>query len=322
MKIDRYYIGGGNIAGICGVSPYRTPLDEYHVITGTAPDLDVATERFFKRRKALEPYIAALLEENGLTVAAQNQRYTDPEFPFLRAEIDAETTDSQNAEFKSVHPLAAKDWGLEAHDDSVPDYVTIQAQWGLGVLGSLLTSSGITRGLDAVQRCRVVAAIGFDDSRVYPVERADDVIQWARAEAIKFWEQHVIPKVPPPPRTVADILNYITPDPDKVIEATDIDGFDKDVADYLELRDAAKDAESRLDAAKARIQLVMVDATTLTLHGKKVLTWKPNRDSIVTDHKALATRLAALVDPEVAAAEQNAVTTTKPGARVFRVAKK
>ncbi len=311
--LDRYWIGGSTIPAIVGISPFATPLDAFHSITGTAPELDIATEQFFKRRKALEPYIAALLEEHGLEVHAQNQRYIDPEYPFLQAEIDAETTDDQNAEFKSVNPRASHLWGLEPHDDSVPDYITLQAQWGLGITSSL----GI-KG-PATESCRVVAAIGFDESRIYPVRRADDVIAWARAEAIKFWEQHVIPRVAPPPSTVGDILSYIKPDPAKIIEATDIAGLHADVAEFLELRTVSKDAESRLDVAKARIQLAMVDATTLTVEGKPVLTWKPNRDSEVTDWKALAARLNTHVSHDTFLTEHNAVTTTKPGARVFRV---
>ncbi len=316
MQPARYYIGGGNIAGILKVSPFRTPLDEYHVITGTSPDLDRATANFFKRRKAMEPYVAAMLEERDFAVVRQNHRYTDPEYPFMRAEIDAQTLAGgyglDNCEFKTVHPLAAKQWGLDGSDESVPAYVTAQAQWGLGIVRRIDEDE-----LEPTSTCRVVAAIGFDDARVYRVDRADDVIAWARAEAKAFWENHVLKMVPPAPINVDDILNYITPDPTKSIEATDI-GLDRTVIEYLELRDAYKTAEKRADAVKAEIQMKMVDATTLTLEGKPVITWNQNRDSVVVDYKAIASRLATLVGGNVEPLYSEH-TDVKPGARVFRV---
>jgi hypothetical protein len=166
-----------------------------------------------------------------------------------------------------------------------------------------------------VERCRVVAGIGLDECRVFPVERADDVIGWARTRAIEFWETHVIPRRPPAPINVSDILAYITPDPARVVEATDVPGLAAQVSDFIELRTKAKDAESALEAAKAAIQMSMIDATTLTLEGRPAITWKPNRDSVTTDWKALVHHLWPVPPAELV--EQ--FTQTRPGARVFRV---
>lgn len=296
---SRYYVGGGSIAAVCGISPFQTPLDAYHSIVGTAAELDVEQEQFFARRKSLEPYVATVLSQRGFEVVKQNERYVDSEYGFFKAEIDAETADGWTNEFKTVAPFPGntKTWGEDGHDEA-PPYVTIQALWGLGVTGR--------------ERARVVAAMGFDDARIYPIERADDVIAWARSTALAFWENHVIPRTPPAPTTVADILTYITPVPDKTVEASDVAGLANDVAAFLEARTAAKAAEGVLEAAKAKIQLVMVDATVLTLNGKPVISWKPNKDSSVTDWKALA------LDLRPTAEQIEARTAAKAGARPFR----
>lgn len=305
MLNDRYYIGGGSIAAILGISPFSTPLDAYHLITGGSKELDQQTERFFQRRKSLEPFIACTLQDRGLTVEKMNERYTDSEFPFFKAEIDAETADGVYNEFKSVSPYAAASWGIEDNSDNgAPAYVIAQAMWGLGI-----------QRKDAYEApsSRIIAAIGFDESRAYPVERSADQIAWLRSKARAFWEQHVLPEVPPPVTTLGDVLNWVTPDPNRSIEATDHSGLVTSVRDFLEARQRVKDGESELETLKTRIQLAMAEATTLTLDGKAVLSWKPNKDSVVTDWRGLALEIKP--GDELVAR----FTTTKPGARVFRV---
>lgn len=293
---DRAYIGGGNIAGILGVSPFKTPLDEYHVIIGDAPGIDAETERFFKRRKALEPYAAAMLEERGLKVVRQNERYTDSTYPFLRAEIDAETEGDVNAEFKSVHPLAAKSWGLDEIGEA-PTYVTAQAYHGLMVTQR--------------QLCHVVAVIGFDDSRVYPVTTDNEVALAIRAKAVEFWEEHILPRRPPEPTTAGDVERWLTPDPAAIVVADDSADLLADVREFLSLRAFAKQQAEDVDALKDRIKLAMGAATTLYVGGKKVITWKPQTANRI-DTKALRAEA-----PEVAEA------FTKPSeSRVFRVSEK
>jgi len=278
---ERYYIGGGNIAGILGVSPFKTPLDEYHTIIGDAPEFAAETLKFFKRRKALEPYAAAMLEERGLTVIRQNERYTDPVYPFLRAEIDAETEGDENAEFKSVHPMAAKLWGMDGSPD-LPTYVTAQAQHGLAVTGRKL--------------CRAVAVIGFDDSRVYEIDSSPDLVLAIRAKAVKFWEDHVLPNVPPAPSTAEDVERWITPDKSQIVVAEDSADLKADVGELLMAYRHSKQAEEQFEALKDRVKLSLGAATTLFMGGKKVITWNPqvaNRVDITalkTEEPALAQR--------------------------------
>jgi len=284
----RYYIGGANIAGILGVSPFRTPLDEYHTIIGDAPDLDEQTKLFFKRRKALEPFAAAVLEERGFAVIDQNRRIEHEQFPYFKAELDAEVLTRTgdilaNSEFKSVHPMASKEWGFDGDPEGAPTYVTAQAQWGLG--------------LSERHYGFIVAVIGFDEHRVYPIEAAADVIGKMQERAHQFWAEHILRKSPPPPSTVDDILRWIEPDPTKVLEASDVDLVHV-VDEYLIAREKSAAADKHHDALKARIQMAMADATTLTVHGKPVITWKKAKDGSKTDWESVAASAGA-VDPEV-----------------------
>lgn len=296
---ERYYIGGGNIAGILGVSPFKSPLDEYHTIIGDAPGHSEETLNFFRRRKALEPFAAAMLMERGLQVVRQNERYTDSVYPFLKAEIDAETVPprpaevDENAEFKSVHPLAAKDWGFDG-SEMLPTYVTAQAQHGL-----LITNRKV---------CRVVAVIGFDDARVYPITSEPEVALAIRARAVKFWEEHILPQIPPAFTTALDVERYATPDPSKIVVAEDSADLKATTIELLQAYRAHKDAEGQFDALKDSIKLALGEATTLFLGGKKVITWNPQ--------SAQRIDVTALRAEEPATAER--FTKSAP-VRVFRV---
>lgn len=250
----RYYIGGGNIAGILGVSPYKSPLDEYLVITQPEQALDPSREAFFKRRKALEPFAADVFEqETGLQIVARNLRYDDGEHAFLRAEIDFETSDECNGETKTVHPLAARDWG-DPGTDEIPVYVTAQAMHGLMVNGRAATW--------------VHALVGLDDDRIYRIERDEELIASIRAHGIAFWRQHVLPMSPPPVTTIEDVYRVFPRDSGRHVEADR--GIEADLERLAAIAPLAKEA----DEIKDRIRLYMRDATALTVGGRVVATWK------------------------------------------------
>lgn len=262
---NRNYIGGANIAGILGISPFRTPLMEYMTMIGEAPPDTQERRDFFKRRKSFEPVAAEIFKEHtGLSIVNLNQRYDDPHLPFVKAEIDFESEDGANGEIKTCHPLAAKDWG-DTGSDECPVYVTAQAMHGLAVRGKDL--------------CRVLAMIGFDDVRIYEIRRDESIIKGLREHEIAFWNNHVLPRVPPPATTVGDVLTLFTQDLGSIAEA--------DEATYAvwkrlkELKPVVKDIEELED----RLKLFMGSAATLTHEGKILATWKTQSSTRVSTTK-------------------------------------
>src|SRR5215469_5129954 len=130
----RDYIGGSRIPGILGVSPYRTPLDEYYVITGEI-DMTPTPDKlaFFEERKEWEHIAFKRFERvTGMRILRTNTRYDDPHFSWAKAEIDFEPSESDNGETKTSDPQMRYQWGVPGQDEP-PLYVTAQAVWGLGV---------------------------------------------------------------------------------------------------------------------------------------------------------------------------------------------
>lgn len=260
LSPTRGYIGGGNVAGILGCSPYKSPLDEYLVITGQADAPDGSREAFFKRRKALEPFAAEVFEQvTGLRIVNRNHRYADRGLPFVQAEIDFETSDDCNGETKTVHPLAMRDWG-DSGTDEIPVYVTAQAMHGLMVTGR--------------KAAWIHALIGLDDDRVYRIERDEETIAAIRDREVAFWNEHVLPLRPPEPVTIEDLRRLFPRDSGAQVP---IDGNAEalEIVNRLrELKAAAKPIEEEIEALATQVKLLLRDATALTLAGKPLLTWK------------------------------------------------
>ncbi|WP_161596215.1 YqaJ viral recombinase family nuclease [Rhodanobacter glycinis] len=262
----RGYIGGANIAGILGLSPFRTPLDEYLLICNELQDeITPAKERFFNRRKALEPFAAECFEQvTGLKIVRRNERYTDAEFPWMRSEVDFETADGGGGECKTVHPSTAGAWGKPEDGDEPPAYVTAQVMHGLGITGK--------------PHAYVHALIGLDDDRIFRINRDDELIAEIRKQAERFWKYHVLPRRPPPPVNVDDLLRLYPRGSGRAVEADTETQLS--MTELHTLRQRIKLLESQKALLEYQIKGFMRDATTLTAGGIAIATWKPRSDGV------------------------------------------
>jgi predicted phage-related endonuclease len=268
LSRDRGYIGGGNIAGILGLSPFSSPLQEYLTIIGEGDEHSPEKLAFFRRRKALEPFASECFTiATGMEIVERNHRYDDDEFPFAKAEIDFEVQpDSvrENGETKSVRASMQWMWGDPGSGEEPPFYVTAQAMWGLGVTGR--------------EKCWVHALVGLDDDRIYEVHRHEETIEKVRRAADNFWKYYVIPRRQPQPTTIEDINRLYPRDSGRQVEA------DTEIQLALTERDKAqrilKQQEMVKEAMDLQIKKFMRDATTLTVGGIATATWKSRADGI------------------------------------------
>lgn len=262
----RGYLGGGNIAGVLGLSPFKSPLDEYLLIVNEMQDeLTPEKERFFKRRKALEPFAAECFQEaTGVRIIRRNEHYQDAEFPWMRAELDFETEDGGSGETKTVNQNAVRDWGDPGEGEEPPLYVTAQVMHGLGVSGKPFAY--------------VHALIGLDDDRIYRIERDDELIAEIRRQAADFWRFYVEPRRHPAPTRIEDLLRLYKTDSGRAVDAG------ADIRQHVEAlaaeRQAIKLHEARKLTHEFAIKAFMRDATTLLVAGQPAITWKSRADGV------------------------------------------
>lgn len=268
----RGYLGGGSIAGALGLSPFQTPLDVYCEITGEMHQGITQEKReFFDRRKAWESVARDIFQaKTGAKIVRYNCRYDCVSMPWAKAEIDAETDDGHNVEFKSLRPEIRWMWPTPSEDCQgvePPLYVMAQAAWGLGIHPD--HPEGVwTHALD------------LDNDLIYYVERDQSLILDIVERAHRFWHNHVEKRRPPMPIDVNDILRLYGKGTERVVEASD------EIKDALTKRDEACKtitvAEADKLAAEKDIKLFMRDASVLLINGKQVATWKADQRGIRT----------------------------------------
>lgn len=280
------YLGGSDAAAFLGVSPWQSPFMLYQkkigeLIDQPSPD----KEKLFKRGKRWEPIVIEMLidelKEQGhdVEVIARNQRYQDPEFPFIAAELDMELLvdgEEMNGEAKTVNPFALKEWGDE-ETDAFPIYYQAQTMYGLMVKPR--------------QRCVVAALTGFDDRpKIYWIDRDEEIIAGIRAKAIAFWDC-IQNRTPPAPVTIEDIKFLYPKDAGLIMQA------DQELLSLCQqLKDAkatAKQTEGLVEALTTRLKLRMGFNAILMFEGKPAATWNTNKSSTVTNWEAIATELKA-----------------------------
>jgi putative phage-type endonuclease len=261
-ELDRSsYFGSSDIAAIIGVSPWRTKLDVFLDKTKGREEITPEKSAIFKRGKRLEPYILDMYaEDTGESLIHRGERYIDLEYPFLAAEIDAETESGKNVEAKSARADWNKVWGSEMTDE-IPVYYNAQAMFGMGINGA--------------ESAEFPVLIGIDDFRIYRVERDQQIITNLKKAAVEFWNGHIITGIAPEPTTVGDIERMFPWDAGSVIQATD------QIRDaYLDLKDLKKRIkflEGDAEEAAKRIKLFMGEHQILKFGAEQLLSWKSQK---------------------------------------------
>jgi len=304
LKRRRQGIGGSDVAAILGLSPWKTPLDVYYDKVG-APNDQPETEAM-RIGTELEDYVARSYErDTGLKVVRFNSllqkghsignldRLVIPE----GEKIAAHQGEIRTSRFLECKTSSSEEW------EEVPEHYLAQVQHYLG--------------LDERLEHADVAALflGFGKSfRIYHVEKDAELIKTMQEAVERFWAEHVEKRIPPAPTSEADCRKlWEAHEPGKIVEADE--ALAQVAADLKALNAEIKAKEAQADDLKGKLMAAMGDAEELRFGLQKLATWKNNKPSAKTDWQALATHLEP---SEELVAEY---TTTKPGARVFRLAK-
>jgi len=303
------FIGGSDAAAILGISPWKSAFRLYQEKIGAyVEEITPAKQKLFRRGHRWEPVVVEMLidelQDRGhdVQIIGRNARYQDAEFPFLACELDLELLidgEETNAEMKTVHPFAAKDWG-EQDTDEIPIYYAAQGMHGLMVKPR--------------RRCVFAALIGADDLRIHQIERDEETIAAIRAKEIEFW-QRVQERNAPDPETADDVKWLFPKDAGIVMEADDDMLAWCDTLAGLKLD--AKRIDSCIEATATRLKSAMGHASTLIYQGRTIATWKSNKESTKTDWKDAFERLSQNTEAsaeEIVSAIRSA-SKTIPGAR-------
>jgi len=256
-------IGGSDIAAICGMSRYKSPMAVYLDKIGELPPVEDNPK--MKAGRILEPVVADwFAEETGMKVWRQNAIFQHPQYPFMLANIDR-WLPGQNAglECKNTSEYSRHDWeGTQA-----PTEYILQCNHYMAVTGA--------------DRWYIAVLIGGWDFQWRVIERDEELIKNLITIEHEFWHEHVLTKNPPAfSHQDTELLKGIFPT-STAGERVDLpeDAYD-DIQGIYQARADKADAERRLETHKNRIKGYMRDAELAYFQDELKFTWKTNAKGI------------------------------------------
>lgn len=305
--VRRKVVGGGDVAAIVGVHPYKTAHDVWLQKLG----LQVVEENeAMYWGKVLEPIVLTEYERREGTLLT---RFTfpdgfrrHPERQWMGANLDAIVTDRPiGVDAKTAGIRQAPRWG-EVGTDDMPEEALLQMQWYLAVA-------------EGMERWDVAVLIG-QEYRIYRVLPNRDLQTMLVEICGEWWERYVLAKTPPPPDaslSARRMLERLYPAHAEELRPAD------ELAETLALQYRA--ADERVDAVIAErdrfrneICALIGDAAGVQGDGWKI-TWKRTKDREETQWEQVARWLAQHLKVEHALFEQSRrmFTETKSGSRRF-----
>jgi predicted phage-related endonuclease len=254
--------------------------------------------------------------QNGVTIQRINRTLQHPAYSIALANLDraivipgsrARWSDkdqciqgcSRLLEVKTAHAMAAKGkgWG-EPGTDEVPEAYWLQCQWYMGIAN--------------VPLCDLAVLFGGQQYVEYCIPANPDMQHDLFATAQEWWQAHVVADTPPPPTTEDDARRLWASHKDGVCKIVDAD-VAKAVEQLTEIKADIKALQEVEQTLKNTILSTFGEAEAISHKGKKIASWKSNKDGTKTDWEAVAQEAGAPAE----IVERH--TRTTKGARVLRL---
>ncbi|HNN29830.1 MAG TPA: YqaJ viral recombinase family protein [Agitococcus sp.] len=265
-------IGGSEIAAICGLNQYKTPMQIWESKVNPVQDEETSQPAYWGT--VLEEVVAKeYAKRTGYKVQRVNTQMRHPDFNFAIANIDravinpdisgnvrwkdGKLTTDRILECKTANGFMAKQWG-EAGSDQVPDSYLIQCQWYLGITGASV--------------CDLAVLIGGQDFRIYTINRDDDLINDLLQQGAAFWELVKNNIAPDPINYPEAVKKWANSDTTLSVQADD--SLIDDLEQIQSIKAQVKELEAQEDEIKARVVYALKEAETLIYQGVKVATCK------------------------------------------------
>lgn len=235
LQYRRRGIGGSDIAAICGISKWRTPMHVYLEKLGESPDQVKNEAAEWGTR--LEPLIADKFaqEHPEWAIIEKKVIYCHPEHEWALANLDRMIICPKRGrgilEIKTASEYLRHEWD----NGNIPDYYYVQLQWYLYIMN-------LDFGYFAT-------LIGGNKYREYEVYRDDELIAQIARLAEDFWVHYVLARHCPPvdgSDACSKLLFRLYPEAKSttILPLQDIDGIEL----YLDRKQQLKILETTIAA--------------------------------------------------------------------------
>lgn len=295
LRERKNYLGGTDLAAICGLSPYRTALDVY--LDKTSDDIAENTNSAMRWGSLLEDVIAkAYSEDTGYDVTIEPNTIYHPSIKFLGANIDRWANNKTHIlECKTAGFTKSKEWG-DSGTDQIPESYLIQVAYYAAICN--------------VSKIDIAVLIGGQDFRIYTYLKNNNLEDKLIKIACNFWYNHVEKKIAPKCVNTKDTFNLFPQSNNKEITAKE--GILAKLEELKKARLSEEEIQKTIERLKVEIQEFMQDYDVLIdENGNIIATWKNTAPRTCFDLKRFKDEAKELYLKYVNVAKQSRVFLIK-----------
>jgi len=289
LKARRKGIGGSDIAAVCGLSSYRSPLWIYLDKTSQLPEEDeenIAAELGLELEPFLSKKFIKWMQKNeGLDIELKKMPWIlqDGKVDYFLVSLDRFFKHPQRGycpvEIKTTTEFLREQW----QGGEVPDDYYAQCQWQLFITGW--------------QLCYLVYLIGNKTFDVKLIKRNEEVIKNLAEKGTIFWTEYVKKNVPPAPIGLdsdMEALKILYPEeyPESGIELAG--EAESEIIEMIEIIDKQKEVEKVAKKEKGRAQQIIkakIGDNEYMVAGNRMITYKTVR---IPEHMTKASQFRKL----------------------------
>lgn len=257
LSLRKTGIGGSDAGAICGVNPYSSAMKVFRDKTG-----EVAEEQdneAIRIGRDLEDYVAKrFMEATGLKVRKSNFMYRSVEHPFMLADVDRIVIgEDAGLECKTASAYNADKWT----DGNIPLHYIMQCYHYMAVTG---------------KRTWYIAAVILGREFICRrLEWDDELVGRLIAIEEKFWNNHVVPGVIPPPdgsKACDEVLEQYFHTAKKASNV-ELVGFDEKLRRREEILGFISELQEEQKQIEQEVKLFMQD-NEMASSGRFKVSWK------------------------------------------------
>ena len=272
LKERKTYIGGSDVAALCGLNKYKSAMGIYLEKTSADVEETEITGAMEWGTRLEDTIACAYSTRTGFTIEVEPNVIRHPEHSFIAANIDRWADGKKHIlECKTAGFMMSKEWG-EEYTDQIPESYLCQVAYYAAICN--------------VEKIDIAVLIGGQDFRIYTYNRNRDFESKLIKVACNFWHNHVLKGIPPEATSTDDVLALYPKAKGVEVEA------DNGVASVIETLKYLKEKEKNLNDTIKKLQFevqdYMKDADILVDHsGHCLATWKNMNPRITFDTKKL-----------------------------------